>query len=41
VAGAASSPQQGIERANATIDSGRASEKLNEFALASHALATV
>jgi anthranilate phosphoribosyltransferase len=41
VAGAASSPEEGIEKAQETIESGRASEKLNEFALASHALTTV
>ena len=41
VAGAAASPEEGIEKAQETIDSGRATEKLHELAAASHALATV
>jgi anthranilate phosphoribosyltransferase len=41
VAGAAASPQEGMEKAQETIDSGRATEKLGELALASHNLATV
>jgi anthranilate phosphoribosyltransferase len=41
VADAASSPEEGVEKAQETIDSGRASEKLNELVLASHALTTV
>jgi anthranilate phosphoribosyltransferase len=41
VGGAAASPEEGMAKAQDTIDSGRATEKLNEFALASHALATV
>ncbi len=41
VAGAAASPEEGIAKAQETIDSGRATEKLHEFAAASHALATV
>ena len=40
VAGAAASPEEGIKKAQENIDSGRATEKLHEFALASHALAT-
>jgi anthranilate phosphoribosyltransferase len=41
VAGAAASPGQGIKKAQETIESGRATEKLHEFAVASHALAVV
>jgi anthranilate phosphoribosyltransferase len=41
VAGAAASPEEGMTKAQETIDSGRATEKLSEFALASHALAPV
>jgi anthranilate phosphoribosyltransferase len=41
VAGAAASPEEGMAKAQETIDSGRATEKLSEFALASHALALV
>ena len=41
VGGAASSPQEGVAKAQETIDSGRASAKLDEFAAASHALAPV
>ena len=40
VAGVASSPQEGVAKAQETIDSGRATEKLGEFVSASHALAT-
>jgi len=41
VGGAAASPEEGMALAQETIDSGRASEKLSEFARASHALAPV
>jgi anthranilate phosphoribosyltransferase len=41
VGGAAASPEEGMEKAQETIDSGRASEKLAEFAAASHNLAPV
>jgi len=41
VGGVAASPEEGMALAQETIDSGRASEKLSEFALASHALAPV
>jgi anthranilate phosphoribosyltransferase len=41
VGGVAASPEEGMAIAQETIDSGRASEKLSEFALASHALAPV
>ena len=40
VAGAASSPEEGVAKAQETIDSGRATDKLGEFVAASHALAT-
>src|SRR5262249_42756003 len=40
VAGAASSPEDGVAKAQETIDSGRAPDKLGEFVAASHALAT-
>ncbi len=40
VAGAAASPEEGLKMAMNTIDSGRATEKLHEFATASHGLAT-
>ena len=39
VAGAAESPEEGIAKAQETIDSGRATDKLGEFVTASHALA--
>jgi anthranilate phosphoribosyltransferase len=38
-AGAVSSPQEGVEKANETIDSGRAAEKLTQFVEASHMVA--
>ena len=41
VAGAAATPEEGMAKAQETIDSGRATEKLSEFRLASHALAPV
>ena len=41
VAGAVAGPEEGMAKAQETIDSGRATEKLNEFALASHSLAAV
>jgi anthranilate phosphoribosyltransferase len=41
VAGAAASPQEGVSKAQETIDSGRATEKLDEFVAASHAVASV
>ena len=41
VGGVAASPQEGMEKAQETIDSGRAAEKLAEFAVASHNLAPV
>jgi anthranilate phosphoribosyltransferase len=41
VGGVAASAEEGMAMAQETIDSGRASEKLSEFALASHALAPV
>jgi anthranilate phosphoribosyltransferase len=40
VAGAASTPEEGVKKAQETIDSGRATDKLGEFVQASHALAT-
>jgi anthranilate phosphoribosyltransferase len=40
VAGAAASPEDGLKMAMNTIDSGRATEKLHELAIASHGLAT-
>ena len=39
VAEAVSSPEEGVTKAQETIDSGRATEKLGEFVAASHALA--
>ena len=39
VAGAAGSPEEGVKKAQETIDSGRALDKLSEFVQASHALA--
>ena len=39
VAGAAASPEEGVAKAQETIDSGRATAKLEEFAAASQALA--
>ena len=39
VAGAAASPEEGVAKAQETIDSGRATAKLEEFAAASHAVA--
>jgi anthranilate phosphoribosyltransferase len=41
VGGAAASPEEGMEKAQETIDSGRAADKLAEFAVASHRLAPV
>jgi anthranilate phosphoribosyltransferase len=40
VAGVAASPQEGVTKAQETIDSGRATEKLGEFVTASHAVAS-
>src|SRR5262245_14474554 len=40
VADAVSSPEEGVTKAQETIDSGRAAEKLTELVMASHALAT-
>ncbi len=39
VAGAAANPEEGIAKAQETIDSGRATAKLDELVMASHALA--
>jgi anthranilate phosphoribosyltransferase len=41
VGGAAASPEEGMEKAQETIDSGRATEKLAQFAVASHTVAPV
>jgi anthranilate phosphoribosyltransferase len=40
VAGVAASPEEGVAKAQETIDSGRATEKLSEFVTASHAVAS-
>jgi len=41
VGGVASSPEEGMKLAQETLDSGRAAEKLTEFAAASHRISPV